>query len=331
MVAAAPPPLDIHGFVEGIWSSTLINPQGQVLGTHGAESVVAGLNWTVWHGNGFINSWVIGGLVAADWIDGFQGAWALGSPEVNGHFFDLVGQASTSVTFLNNWTLREAFTMVVSQDVGGAGSGFAVGCAPAAGGGCSGFAPLPINQLRLSYSDASWGWPVTFNPYVEWYYNFGNLNSNSVNTGGQTPACFTCGPNKSDFFVGITPTWNASKWWGVPLTLQVPTYITVGPSDFWTGGAGNAVGTVRPTGVVVANDGNFGVFTTGLTAIWDLKWIPSNYGGWYIRAGFQFYDLINKNLRLSENQSVGCDINTTAACKTSQNIWVGFAGVGVHF
>ena len=37
MVAAAPPPLDIHGFVEFDWESTLINPNGQVLGTHGAE------------------------------------------------------------------------------------------------------------------------------------------------------------------------------------------------------------------------------------------------------------------------------------------------------
>ena len=29
MVAAAPPPLDIHGFVEFDWESTLINPNGQ--------------------------------------------------------------------------------------------------------------------------------------------------------------------------------------------------------------------------------------------------------------------------------------------------------------
>jgi hypothetical protein len=48
MAAAAPPPLDIHGFVEFDWESTLINPHGQVLGTHGAESGVAGLNWTVY-------------------------------------------------------------------------------------------------------------------------------------------------------------------------------------------------------------------------------------------------------------------------------------------
>ena len=81
MVAAAPPPLDIHGFVEFDWESTLINPNGQVLGTHGAESMVAGLNWTVYHGGGWINSVTLGGLVVADWIDEFQGAWALNDPQ----------------------------------------------------------------------------------------------------------------------------------------------------------------------------------------------------------------------------------------------------------
>ena len=46
----------------------------------------------------------------------------------------------------------------------------------------------------------------------------------------------------------------------------------------------------------MGNDGNWGVFTTGLTAIWDLgRWIPSNYGGWYVKGGFQWYDLINNN------------------------------------
>ena len=118
MVAAAPPPLDIHGFVEFDWESILINPNGQVLGTHGAESMVAGLNWTLYHGGGWINSVTLGGLVAADWIDGFQGAWALNAPHVNGNFFDLVGAVTASVTFWNFWTMREQFTIVTSQDVG---------------------------------------------------------------------------------------------------------------------------------------------------------------------------------------------------------------------
>jgi len=330
MAAAAPPPLDIHGFVEFDWFSASVNPHGQVLGTHGAETVVAGLNWTLYKGNGWINSVTVGGLVAADWIDGFQGVWALADPRVNGNFFDVVGQISASVTFSQYWTLRESFTMVVSQDVGGAGSGFAVGCG-AGLGGCSGFAPLPANDLRLSLNDSFTGWAITWNPYVDWFFEFHNFGQAAVLTNAQEQGCFTCGPNRSEFFVGIDPTISLSKYWGVPLTLKAPTYITVGPANFWTGGAGNAIGTVRPSGVVVANNGNLGVFTTGLTAIWDLKWIPANYGGWYVKGGFQWYDLINNNLVLSENESVGCDINVNESCKTRRSIWVGFVGVGVHF
>jgi hypothetical protein len=58
----------------------------------------------------------------------------------------------------------------------------------------------------------------------------------------------------------------------------------VGPASFWTNGAGDAVESVHG-GQTVAQDGSLGVFTTGLTAIWDLKWLPANYGGWYIKGG----------------------------------------------
>lgn len=344
MAAAAPPPLDIHGFVEFDWESTLINPHGQVLGTHGAESMVAGLNWTVYKGGGWINNITVGGLVAADFIDGFQGVWALADPRVNGNFFDAAGQISASVTFGQYWTLRDAFTVVVSEDVGGIGSAFVGGPAgvPHLGSGPgSGFAPLPANELKLSFNDAGlWGsWlGITWNPYVSWFFEFENFGQAAVGTNAQEQGCFTCGPNRSEFFIGIDPTVSMAKWWGVPLTFKAPTYITVGPANFWTGGAGNAIGADpctahgAPSGpCVISNDGSLGVFTTGLTAIWDLKFIPANYGGWYVKGGFQWYDLINNNLVISENQSVGCALNAAESCKTSRSIWVGFVGVGVHF
>jgi len=335
MAAAAPPPLDIHGFVEFDWESTLINPHGQVLGTHGAESMVAGLNWTVYKGAGWINNITVGGLVAADWINGFQGVWANGSPTVNGNLFDIAGQVSASVTFWQYWTLRDAFTIVTSQDVNGIGSVRALGTAPG-----NLFGPLPANELKLSFNDAGlWGsWlGITWNPYVSWFYQFNNFGQAAVGTNAQTQGCFTCGPNRSEFFIGIDPTLNVSKWWGVPLTFKAPTYITVGPANFWTGGAGNGIGAnpcaANPAlaACPVANNGSFGVFSTGLTAIWDLSFIPANYGGWYLKGGFQYYNLINNNLVLSENESVGCVFNPGESCKTSRNIWVGFVGIGVTF
>ena len=150
-------------------------------------------------------------------------------PHVNGNFFDLVGAVTASVTFWNFWTLRDQFTMVVSEDVG-----FRTGANPGPG---NGFGPLPANQLTLAFNDAKFdwtGWGITWNPYVTWFYQWDNFGQ-AAQGSGQTQACFTCGPNRYTFFVGIDPTLSLSKW-GLPLTLKAPTYVTVGPANFWTGG-----------------------------------------------------------------------------------------------
>ena len=52
------------------------------------------------------------------------------------------------------------------------------------------------------------------------------------------------------------------------------------------------------------------------------NWVPKNYGNWYVRGGFQYYNLINENLSVSEFASIG---------QTNKDIWVGFAGIGVTF
>jgi hypothetical protein len=74
-----------------------------------------------------------------------------------------------------------------------------------------------------------------------------------------------------------------------------------------------------------------GAVITGHTAIWDLgRWVRSTWRLVLPGRG-QWCDLINDNLVISENQSVGCLINTAETCRTSRSIWVGFAGIGVHF
>ena len=106
--------------------------------------------------------------------------------------------------------------------------------------------------MTLAFNDAKFdwtGWGITWNPYVTWFYQFDNFGQAAVGTNGQTAACFTCGPNRYTFFVGIDPTLSLSKW-GLPLTLKAPTYVTVGPANFWIDGAGNAVGVARSSGPV---------------------------------------------------------------------------------
>jgi hypothetical protein len=335
IAAAAPPPLDIHGFVEFDWVSSFMNPQGLLLNQHGAENVVAGLNWTVWHGGGWISNVTVGGLAFADFSHP-QGVWDSWAPTQYGDLFDFGGQLSASATFFQYWTLRESYTVVINAHVGGFNSIDALTTCnvPGLHNGCGASSPLPFNQLRLTFGDSFTGWPITFNPYVEWWWSFNNFDQAATGGLSETAACFPCGPNRGDFLIGIDPTISLAKWWGVPLTLKAPTYITVGPADFWVGSSagGGVIFPATSCGVPVKmpctpvsnipTAGDWGVFTTGLTAIYDLKFIPSNYGGWYIKGGFQYYNVINSILR-TQNLGVSGD--------GSQNVWLGFAGIGVHF
>ena len=118
IAAAAPPPLDIHGFVEFDWVSSFINPQGLLLNQHGAENVVAGLNWTVWHGGGWISNVTVGGLAFADFSHPNH-VWDNWVPTQYGDLFDFGGQLSASATFFQYWTLRESYTVVINSHVGG--------------------------------------------------------------------------------------------------------------------------------------------------------------------------------------------------------------------
>ena len=89
------------------------------------------------------------------------------------------------------------------------------------------------DEVKLSLNDSFTGWPITFNPYITWYYELNSVGS--IAGGGVSAACFPCKTNNYDFFIGMTPTINLEKYWGIPVTLKAPTYVTVGPSSFWNG------------------------------------------------------------------------------------------------
>ena len=71
------------------------------------------------------------------------------------------------------------------------------------------------------------------------------------------------------------------------------------------------------------------MFTTGLTFVAGLTWIPSNLGSWYAKAGFQYYDVIN-NALIASNASQHFGDGACANWAT-KDIIVGFAGIGVGF
>jgi hypothetical protein len=309
----APPPLDIHGFVEWDYESFLINPQGQALIDHGTGTVVAGLDWVLYKNKaGFINKITTGGGLAADVSNNFPGYWGTFEPSANGDLFDTVFFIDASVTFGQYWTLSDTFYNVYSGDVACQPTGTCNNGPLGGPAGTIGFGFLNFNELKIALNDSFTGWPITFNPYVTWYYEF--QGNNSV----QMPACFSCVVG-SDFTIGMTPTMNL-KMWGLPwLTVKAPTYVTVGPSSFWNG---------NPA-VFGASSGGLGVFTTGLTFVAGLTWIPANLGSWYAKAGFQYYDVINNALVGSNIISI-CNGGPCSNWQT-KDIIVGFAGIGVGF
>ena len=103
--------------------------------------------------------------------------------------------------------------------------------------------------------------------------------------------------------LGLSPTVHI-KPAGVAVTLTMPTWATIGPPDFW-GGLSHA-----------------GVFTTGLTAIFPLTFIPRKFGAWHFDAGAQYYSLLAHSL-IRTSQFIGSGGH--------RNIVVGFTGFGVHF
>lgn len=312
--APPPPPSWWSGFVELDYESFLINPQGQALIPHSSESLVAGLNLTLYKDKaGFINNVTVGGLVATDWSGSFSGYWAglpAPGPNDNGALFDAVFAVSQSVTFGQYWTLSNEFFNVYSQDV--------VAAAPGATY-FHGFGYLVFDQIKLALNDSFTGWPITFNPYIAFYYEWPGGS-------GQTPACFTCAGNAGDWIAGITPTLSLEKYWGVPITLKAPTYVTFGQSSFWGTGL-----TTASLGPGVASSGGVGLFTTGLTAVIPLKFIPGQYGSWYVKGGFQWYDVINTALQQDNAFSVCGPTAASCASWQTNSIIVGFAGIGVGF
>lgn len=121
-------------------------------------------------------------------------------------------------------------------------------------------------EFALSFNDAGLGLPLQLKPYVKW---FNALSGDSTVVTGRRGGTF-------DVEIGMAPTLNFA-----PFTVTAPTWITVGPSDFWGGTQ------------------NVGVFSTGLTILYPLP-IPVALGHWSAKAGFQFYDFINDRLRLAQ-------------------------------
>jgi hypothetical protein len=125
-------------------------------------------------------------------------------------------------------------------------------------------------EVTLAYHDSFMG-PFSINPNV-WYFQ--DLHKEATVQFNYTTA-------KRGFYFapGIDPTYKFDPF---PLTVELPTYVTLVSPSFYQKFDGSEGG----SGV--------GVFSTGYKFSVPLKFIPHSYGSWTVYTGFQYYYVQNQ-------------------------------------
>jgi hypothetical protein len=157
-------------------------------------------------------------------------------------------------------------------------------------------------DFKVSYNDKDTFMPgLTINPYVDWFWA----------VAGDSPVIN--GRSSSYYFeLGVVPTYKFKFVENYPLTVTVPTYVQVGPKNFW--GRGDSAET-KP-------DGNVGVFSISLNGSVPLSFIPAKYGFWHADAGVQYFWLVNDALLRAGGLASG---------NTNRNPVNASVGIGVNF
>ena len=167
----------------------------------------------------------------------------------------------------------------------------------------------------LAFDDAYLGLPIALNPSVGIFYNF---------NGGVS----AMGWGKTDTYridLAIAPGYSFQKSAGIPLSISVPTSISLGPTDMYylsTYKGCGAAATGKNTGTVCSTN-TFEMFSTGLQAKYDLgQIIPKKFGSWSAKAGVQYYQFLSDAIKANQG-------GTVASRKS--NFTVFSTGVGVSF
>ena len=296
MPLKAPPtvvePLDMHAFFDLSFKNAYITPRGLLVTNTGLTTqVLTGLSGDVYKSKtGFINAVSVYGYV---WND----LWSEQKPTNKsvGSWNEFDWAVGMTVKFAQNWKFGVEYVEFVSPP--------------------GNFSIERNIEFTLAYDDSSWwgGGPFTLNPYVKLFY--------AVSSGSSTVVTGKAG-GTYDVELGIVPTLDMKRYLGIPLQLSAPTWITVGPSDYWNASGGTAL-----CGTSFCSTDNVGVFSTGLSGKLALDWVPARYGKWYAKAGFQYYDFLNDNLQRAQQTTLG--ISNFA--NTHKDYVVGYGGLGFSF
>jgi hypothetical protein len=296
MPVKAPPvvvePLDMHAFFDLSFKNAYITPRGLLVTNTGLTTqVLTGLSADVFKSKtGFINAVSVYGYI---WND----LWSDQSHPKVGSWNEFDWAVGMTVKFAQNWKFGVEYVEFLSPP--------------------GNFSIERNIEFSLAYDDSGWwgGGPFTLNPYVKLFY--------AVSSGSSTVVVGKAG-GTYDVEIGIVPTLDMKRYLGIPLTLSAPTWVTVGPSDYWNGGIGGNKG----CGSILTpcSTDNVGVFSTGLAGKLALDWVPARYGKWYAKAGFQYYNFLNDNLQLAQTITLNTDF-----AHTHKDYVVGYGGFGFSF
>lgn len=146
-------------------------------------------------------------------------------------------------------------------------------------------------ELSVVYNDGEAGDALVWKPYAKWFYAISGDSTVVLGKKGGT----------YDVELGLTPTWKTGSF-----VVTFPTWVTVGPDEYWGG-----------------DNGNVGVVSTGVNVKYPLG-IPQKFGKWYVDAGVQYYHLVNDSL-------VDAQVLTVGASKGDANLYLGSIGIGFGF
>jgi hypothetical protein len=149
-------------------------------------------------------------------------------------------------------------------------------------------------EFSLAFDDSAYLKPVSLKPYAKLFYAMSGGSTVVVGRAGGT----------FDVELGVNPSLDLHSY-NIPVIVSVPTWVTVGPSDFWGGG------------------GNVGVFSTGVKVTYPLTAIPASAGHWSIYGAYQYYNLLNSRLSYAES--------LLNAGHTDRNLNLFMVGVGLGF
>ena len=155
-------------------------------------------------------------------------------------------------------------------------------------------------DLKLTYHDHFIP-GFALNPYVEYFDELTNKATVVLNPATSEKGYY--------FQFGLDPTYTIKTEW--PITLELPTYVSVVSKNFYQ----KLDGTGGGTGV--------GVFSSEFKVSVPIKCIPKSYGFWTAYTGFQYYYLSNAGV-LDGNSVLGTGTR-------EHNLYQFHAGVQLFF